>query len=64
MSSPQPPEIINEADKPFVLVLIGTLALVGILGYSLYTGKDASQSVNILGTLVSLGWGFYFKSKT
>lgn len=58
-----PPEEINPRDKPFILVMTGTIALVAVGAYAVVTGRwaDAKDYVAALIPLVSMGWGFYLK---
>lgn len=60
-----PPEVVNEADKPFILVLILLLGVLLIGGFSVVTGKwnDAKDFVAILTGFLGMGIAFYFKGK-
>ena len=55
-----------EVDKPFVLTLIGTLALIGVGAYGVVTGRWdlAKQFIETISPLVSMAWGFYFRHKS
>jgi hypothetical protein len=56
---------VPEADKPFYLVMIGTIAFILIGVWAIHEGiwAEAEQFMTALGTLVGMGWGYYFRSK-
>ena len=59
------PIVISQYDKPFILLLIITMALLAIIIYGSISGKwmDIEKAVTTLVPFVSIGYGFYFKSK-
>ena len=64
--SSAPNDPIPESDKPFILLMVGTGAVIAIGSYAIVVGKwdSAKELISMLIPLVSMGWGFYFKSKS
>lgn len=62
----QPPEVVSEADKPFILVLILLAAVLGLLLFTFYEKvyDQAKDVILILVGTLTTGFGYYFKAKT